>query len=308
MASTVERIADSVELGEGPHWDVETQSLYYVDIFGKHIYKYTPSTKKLTKANIGKHVSFIIPVEGSKDRFLISMDRELVVITWDGVSPQVSKLEKIAEVENRPGVDGNRFNDGKADPTGRLWTGTMGHEPVVGNVDPKKGSLYSLGSNGQVKHHVSDVHISNGLAWSADLKKFYYIDSGERRVDQFDFDAKNQTISNRQPLFTLEKNNVDGFPDGQAIDADGNLWVAVFNGSRVIKIDPRKPETLLGSIEIPAKQVTSVAFGGPNLDELYVTSARMTINGVVLAQPDHGAVYRVTGLGVKGLPGVRVKL
>lgn len=121
---------------------------------------------------------------------------------------------------------------------------------------------------------------------------------------QFVFFAANQ-----QTIFTFDKHNLEGFPDGQAIDTDGNLWIAVFNGYKVIKIDPRQPETLLDTIKIPAKQVTSVAFGGPNLDELYVTSARFTVDGVVLDPKEgHGVTYKVTGIGAKGYPGVRVKL
>lgn len=98
-------------------------------------------------------------------------------------------------------------------------------------------------------------------------------------------------------------------PDGQTIDADGNLWVAVFGGARVLKIDPRVPDTLLETVPIPANQITSVAFGGANLDELYVTSGCITISNVKLSPSDgHGYTYRVTDLGVKGLPAVKVKL
>jgi len=236
------------------------------------------------------------------------MDRELCIITWDGIATTVSKIEKIAEVENCPGVNGNRFNDGKADPTGTLWAGTMGAEMVVGDVAPKKGSLYSLGVNREVLKHVSDVHISNGLAWSADLKKFFYIDSGERRIDQFDFDIATKSISNRIPLFTLDKHNISGFPDGQAIDVEGNLWIAIFNGSKIIKIDSRIPEKLIDTYEIPAKQVTSVAFGGTNLDEIYVTTANLTIKDDILPTPQNGPLYKITGVGTKGFPGIRVKI
>lgn len=116
-------------------------------------------------------------------------------------------------------------------------------------------------------------------------------------------------IANQQTIFSFDKHNLEGFPDGQAIDTDGNLWVAVFNGFKVIKIDPRQPETLLDTIKIPAKQVTSVAFGGPNLDELFVTSAKFTVGGQVLDPKEgHGVTYRVTGIGAKGFPGVPVKL
>lgn len=114
--------------------------------------------------------------------------------------------------------------------------------------------------------------MSNGMAWNAELKKYYYIDSAQRTIDQFDYDQDTETIckylidwfnvktinfflANRQILFTLAKHNIEGMADGQAIDTDGNLWVAIFNGSKVIKIDGKNPETLLDEIKLPGKQV-----------------------------------------------------
>ncbi|KAI4464168.1 regucalcin [Holotrichia oblita] len=305
----VERVADSCELGEGPHWDVDTQSLYYVDIFEHSIHKYTPSTKTHTKAIVGDDtVSFIIPIEGAPNKYLISFGRQVAVISWDGVSDKVVGFKKITEVDTEEGSLENRINDAKCDPTGRLWCGTMGPEPIKGHITPLKGSFYSVDSNGEVKRHVTPVSCSNGLAWSSDGTKFYYIDSGTREIHQYDVDLSNGMISNKTVVFSFEDVSIEGFPDGQTIDTDGNLWVAVFAGYKVIKIDPRRYNTLLETIDIPSKQVTSVAFGGPNLDELYVTSASFTIDGVVLPPPNHGALYRVTGLGVKGCPGVKAKI
>ncbi|KAF2879805.1 hypothetical protein ILUMI_26332 [Ignelater luminosus] len=308
MAPVVERISESWILAEAPHWDVETQSLYYVDIIGKTIHKYTPSSNKHTQAYIGEHVSFIIPVEGEADQFVISINREVHLITWDGVSETVTKIRKIAEVDDQPDAQINKFNDGKTDPTGKLWAGTMGRESATGKIIPNNGTLYSINKDGQVKSQISNVYISNGLAWAADLKKFFFIDTAEKRIDQFDFDVENEAIANRQPFFTFKEHDIAGSPDGQTIDADGNLWVAVFNGSKVIKIDSHTPETLLDSIELPAKEVTSVAFGGPDLDELYVTTARIPNYREQLLPPDNGALYRITELNAKGLPGVRIKL
>ncbi|XP_019870746.2 uncharacterized protein LOC109599228 [Aethina tumida] len=304
MAPVVERVAPSVELGEGPHWDVATQSLYYVDIFGKAIHRYVPATKKHTKAIIGTGpVSLIIPVEGQKDKYLISIGRTLAVVTWDGESDKVSDTVVLAEVDNTPDTLDNRFNDGKCDPSGRLWAGTMGGEPVLGQVKQEKAALFTL-DNKQIKTHLTKIGISNGLAWTPDNKTMYYIDSHKGYVEQFDFDINKGTISNSKIIFTPAKHGIDGALDGMTIDTDGNLWIAIFNGYRVIQIDPRKPETLLQTIPIPAKQTTSVAFGGPNLDELYVTSASFTVGGVELPPPDHGATFKVTGTGAKGYPAV----
>ncbi|XP_028147046.1 uncharacterized protein LOC114340496 [Diabrotica virgifera virgifera] len=320
MNPKLERVKEisTTELGEGPHWDAETQSLYLVDIFGQAIHRYVPATRQHTKVVLERSkvpsdaaykrknlVSLVLPVKGQKDRFVVGLDRELLAVTWDGVSDKVTNIEKIVEVQTENELVNNRFNDGKCDPSGRIWAGTMGEEPTNGNVAPGRGSLFSI-QNGKAVKHLGQLGISNGLAWNEQLKKMYYIDSFKRCIEEYDFDIQNGTISNGKSIFSLEKNNVVGFPDGMTIDVDGNLWVAVFGGYKVIKIDPRKPETLLATIPIPAKEVTSVTFGGPNLDELYVTSANFTINGEVLPPPEHGGTYKVTGLNTKGYAGVLV--
>ncbi|XP_018333443.1 regucalcin-like isoform X2 [Agrilus planipennis] len=304
MAPKVERVLENFIVGEAPHWDVATQNLYFIDCPGKSINRYDPVTKSHHQAvTDGNRVAFFIPVEGKQNDYIIGIDNELVHIVWDGTSNKIEKWEKLVEVPDKQ----VQFNDGKADPAGRLWTGTMAVITPSGDVPPNKGAFYSL-ENGQLKQHIGEVHISNGLAWNSDLKKMYYIDSGRRTVDEFDYDQENGTISNRKPIFTLEKHNIPGIPDGMTIDSDGNLWVAVFLGSRVIKIDPRKPETLLDTVTLPALQVTSAAFGGPNLDELYVTTGRDTRMSKHLQPPVDGALYRVTNTGSKGLPSNKVKI
>ncbi|CAG9833817.1 unnamed protein product [Diabrotica balteata] len=331
---TVERLEEisTTELGEGPHWDVETQSLYFVDLFGQAIHRYVPATRQHTKAVLdtftvlteadyrnsltgdrliqgpkrsGKNlISLILPVRGQKDRFVVSVNRTLVIVTWDGVSDIVTNVEKIIEVDTETELISNRFNDGKCDPSGRIWAGTIGEDPTNINI---AGSLFSI-EYGRAVQHLRQIQISNGLAWNEQLQKMYYIDSFTRSVYEFDFDIINGRIYNGQTIFNLTNHNIEGFPDGMTIDVDGNLWVAVFSGYRVIKIDPRQPETLLATIPIPAKQISSVAFGGPNLDELYVTSGTFTTDGEVLYPPEHGGTYRVTGLNTRGYPGVSAVL
>lgn len=139
-------------------------------------------------------VTLIVPVEGQKDKYLITIKRKIAVVTWDGVSDQVSNIEILGEVENTPSTIDNRFNDGKADPTGRLWLGTMGSEPVLGNVTPNAGALYTLEPGKKIKQHLTKISISNGLAWNVALKKFYYIDSPERKIFQFDYDEISGSI------------------------------------------------------------------------------------------------------------------
>lgn len=141
MAPVIEILTERATLGEGPHWDEPTQSLYFVDIFGQTINKFVPATGLHTKAKIGKFVltfckcsqldgcsdggmvTLVIPVDGADDTFLVSIGTKLFTVKWDGQSDKVTDVKQILEVENEPKLLGNRFNDGKADPTGRLWAG-----------------------------------------------------------------------------------------------------------------------------------------------------------------------------------------
>lgn len=139
-------------------------------------------------------MSLIIPVEGEKNKFVVTIGRQLVTLKWDGESDKVTEITKIGEVDDQSDTLDNRFNDGKCDPTGRLWAGTMGGEPINGQVKPNKGGLFSLGPNKQIKKHLSNVWISNGLAWNQDLTKMYYIDSPKRTIDEYEIDIKHGTL------------------------------------------------------------------------------------------------------------------
>ncbi|XP_018569343.1 regucalcin [Anoplophora glabripennis] len=296
MAPKIERILENFALSEGPHWDEDTQSLYFVDIVNQIINKYVPATKKLTTAATGAHVSFIIPVKGQNNTFIISREREVRVITWDGETDNFSVVRKFETTAN------SSVNDGKCDSTGRLWTGTLGlnEENVLAE---ELGHIYSIEKD-KITKVADNIAIPNGLAFNKELKKFYYIDSHKKTIDAYDWDIEQGTIKNCQPIFTLETHDIPGIADGMTIDTDGNLWVAIYNGSRVIQIDPRKPETLLCTVPLPAQQPTSIAFGGENLDELYVTTALLEYGTTEkLLPPVNGAVYRITGLGFKGYPG-----
>ncbi|KAG8224918.1 hypothetical protein J437_LFUL006277 [Ladona fulva] len=156
-------------------------------------------------------------------------------VTWDG-----ENIEGVLEGRTLVTVDSdkpdNRFNDGKADPKGRLWAGTMGPEPEVGVVTPKQGSLFTFKTsvNGIVSAvtHLREIDISNGLAWSSDNSTMYYIDTGKRAVFGFNFNIEEGEISRRRVILDFESNNITGSPDGMTIDRDGNLWVACFGGSQ----------------------------------------------------------------------------
>ncbi|KAF5301533.1 hypothetical protein FQR65_LT08837 [Abscondita terminalis] len=316
MNPVIERIEEAgcCQLGEGPHWDSDTQSLYFVDCVKLSVNKYVPSTKQFTTTTLEKFPTFVIPVKDTSDRFVISSGRDICVITWDGVSRSPSNFETIGTVDTDSEGEHNILNDGKVDANGNLWAGTLNSKVNFVTGLPRTGSMYSM-TKKQIKKHFSGVSCSNGLAWSKCTKKFYYIDSSNRTVDQFDYNHQTLTLSNRQTLFSLEKHGIPGVPDGMTIDLDGNLWVAVFQGNQVLNINTKEPESLLRSVHMPESLITSVCFGGKNLDELYVTTGGTDVFvikdeklGGVPTKPIIGGLYKITGLGVKGLPAERFPL
>ncbi|XP_047119034.1 regucalcin-like [Schistocerca piceifrons] len=301
---TVEKITEPCKLGEGPHWDADKKVLYFVDIGGNRVHKYDPATSTLKSLTL-EGVHFIIPVKGKADKFVINMGRNVVLMTWDGESSEPAALEVIATVHDEDGSRDNKINDAKVDAAGTLWAGTLG--PIVNNeITPEKGILFNLAKDRSTKTHVTKISISNGFAWSPDNKTMYYIDSATGKIDAFDFDITESKIGNRRTVFNFKENGVEGLPDGQTIDTDGNLWVACFGGKQVIQVDPRTGR-LLRRVEIPAQNVTSVAWGGAGLDELFVTTGSIGMD-----RPDElpmaGCTFRVTGLGARGLPAQSVVL
>ncbi|XP_060518027.1 regucalcin-like [Cylas formicarius] len=304
MVYKIERLTDQVSiLGEAPFWDEEKQVLYFVDIYGKYLQKYDPATNVFTKVEIEDLVHAVIPVKGKPDEFFIPLNEELQVINWDGQSAEYSVVKSLWKFDDK--LKGKSiFNDAKCDQTGRLWIGTLDSR-IVGlpapKVDQWEGFFISY-QKGKVVTHATNIGISNGIAFDDVLKKLYFVDTASGIIDQFDFEEGSGTLANRETVFTFDKHKLSGYPDGLTIDADGNLWVAAVTAGKILKIDPRKPETLLDTIVLPAIQPTSVTFGGPQLDELYVTTARFPVEGVTPEPPVNGSLYKITNLGVKGLP------
>ncbi|XP_058121580.1 regucalcin-like [Anopheles ziemanni] len=299
----VETIPPYTELGEGPHWDIASQSLYYVSLSNGLIYRLDYKENKVYCASIDgtKQASFIIPVKGQRECFVIGDGGRLLMIRWDGLSKKASIVKELANTG--PKDTQNRFNDGKADPWGRLYAGTMMHESFGSPFENATGSLYRFcPSSGKLVEQDRNIYISNGLAWNRQTNKFYYVDSGANNIKEYDIDLDGNLV-NGTIWYDLKEpqkpgNVPAGFGDGMTIDTEGNLFVAIFNGYKVLKISPQKK--VLQEIKIPAQQVTSVAFGGPKLDELFVTTASLTFT---TPQKDPaGATFKVTGLGAKGYP------
>jgi sugar lactone lactonase YvrE len=196
-------------------------------------------------------------------------------------------LLTLPEVFTDPGM---RMNEGGCDPQGRFYCGSMAYDET-----PGAGTLYRLDVDGAVSVVLSDLTISNGIIWSLDGTQVYYIDTPTHRIDIFDFDAAQGALVDRRPVVHIDP--AAGSPDGMTIDADGGLWVALWGGRAVHRYSP---DGVLDSvIEVPASQVTACAFGGPDLDRLYITTSRRDISAV--DEPQAGALFSLVP-GVRGVP------
>jgi sugar lactone lactonase YvrE len=266
-------------LGEGPVWDAGTQTLYWIDILNKRIY---------ANKNIFLEADETIGcLSLRKDGGLIFTKRASIW-TCESDSSQLTLLSHLADEPAN-----NRFNDGKCDPRGRFLAGTMD----MSETDPI-GSLYSFDGISAKKIY-KNVTISNGLTWSPDHKTLYYIDTPTHEVKAFDYDLETGTIANMRVVVTTSESL--GHPDGMTSDMQGNLWIAMWGGAKVTKWDPNTGH-LLEQIPIPAKNVSSCVFGGKNMNELYLTSARIGLDEDALKQyPLTGGVFRLE-TNVEGMP------
>lgn len=283
---------------EGPHWDHESNRLLFIDIFGKTCSAVDLDTKEVkVVGGMSETVSAVVPRASSKDEVLICHGPKLEFLNL-----QTGKLQLVAHLDQNTD---NRLNDAKCDPAGRVFAGTMGPESSPGNVAPEKGSVYCLDEKHNVVKKFDKVNIANGLAWSLDNKTFYYIDSLVRRVDAFDYNIETSELQNRRTAIDFK--NIEPFeyiPDGMCIDAEGMLWICLFNGGKVIRCDPRKG-TKISEILLPVKQTTSCCFAGPKLDQLIITSGSVMLSEEELKQqPLAGSVFRIKDVGVCGVQGV----
>ncbi|CAL4079075.1 unnamed protein product [Meganyctiphanes norvegica] len=312
MAGVVKQVCSPVELGEGPHWVQGQKALYYVDIRKGYVHRYFPDqdkhqSLKVEAAGSGDSVSLVVPVAGSSDLYVVGIGRSIGIVHWPLNAPDKhqTKATVLQTIDDQS--PNNRFNDGKCDPQGRLWAGTMGHESEPAVLEKEKGSLFCLDTANNISKWVDKVSISNGLAWTQDKGTFYYIDSLAFSVDAFDYDDTTGKISNRRVVFDFKKSNVEGIPDGMTIDTDGNLWVACFLGSKVICVEP-KSGSLKCKVDLPARDITSVCWGGDDYATLFVTSAQTGHSSEELSKkPYEGATFTITGLGAKGFPPVDYK-
>ncbi|MGQ0652273.1 MAG: SMP-30/gluconolactonase/LRE family protein [Betaproteobacteria bacterium] len=269
-------------LGESPLWNEEEQALYWVDIR-------RPAIRRLDRAS-GRVDTWTMPdLVGSialadDGRLLVAL-RERIVL----YDPATGGLEPIATPERHP--PGHRFNDGRCDRQGRFWAGTMHH-----TTRAPEGVLYRL-DRGELVAKQSEICIPNSLAWSPDGKTMYFADSLLYAIFAYDYDTASGEMS-RKRIFA--RTQAPGFPDGSTVDADGYLWNAEFNAWRVVRYAP--DGGVDRRIEVPAQRPTCCAFGGPDLDVLYVTTASWQLSAEEhRAQPLAGALLALE-VGARGIP------
>ncbi|MCX6445062.1 MAG: SMP-30/gluconolactonase/LRE family protein [Actinobacteria bacterium] len=264
------------DLGEGPYWDDAQQELYFVDITNKQVKIFSPSDSSVKTIKFDQEVSAVF----------LDQKSELIVAARDGVftASQDGALKTLlAPIEaDDPSI---RTNDAKCDSTGRMWVGTMAFD-----FTPGVAALFTLDSKG-LKQVVPVLTIANGLGWSRDQKSMYFIDSPTGRVDIFDCDLQSGELKNRRPLITFDV--AAGIPDGLTTDEDGGIWVAFFGGGEVRRYDPSGELTHV--VTLPVKQVTSCCFGGKDMTELFITTARYAMNSESLAkEPLAGSLFRLS--------------
>lgn len=281
----VDVVADvGAVVGEGPLWDASRDALLWVDIPRSQLNWLRPADGDVLSFDVGQ------PVGAAAVRSAGGV----VLAMRDGFGlfdPQTSDVELACPIEQD--VKTNRMNDGKCDRAGRFWAGTMAYD-----MTPGAGALYRLDADLQVVRVLDGVSVSNGLAWSRDDRTMYFIDTGAGGVDAFDYNSETGQIDNRRRIIDVAPD--DGLPDGMTIDAEGFLWVAVWDGWCVRRYAPDGTLDLV--VELPTAQITSCTFGGPRFDELYITSASDGLSEQQRdEQPHAGAIFRVRP-GVDGLP------
>jgi sugar lactone lactonase YvrE len=280
----IELVLDArAELGEAPCWDGEARVLLWVDIAAGIVHRFDPTTGQDEAFEVGQPVGAAVPTVSSRIALAVS----------DGfafLDPKTGAMERIADVDHH--VSGTMVNDGKCDPAGRFWAGTKdveGRKPI--------GSLYRLDADRRVNRVVRGVTLSNGLAWSPGGRTMYYVDSTSYGIDAFDFEISTGDLSGRRRLVELPREW--GLPDGMTVDDEGCLWVAFWGASSLRRFQP--DGRFVAIFELPVSQVTSCAFGGDDLDDLYVTSARGGLSSDLLReQPRAGGIFRLRP-GVRGL-------
>lgn len=287
MPNLTHLLSSRDRVGEGPLWSMEEQALYWVDILGCRFHRYCPSSGAWDIYTVDAYVGSLgLRASGG-----------LVLATGKGFALYDMSTRTISWLA-QPEFDAARmrFNDGKVDCRGRFWAGTMSLRDA--DFSLRQGSLYRLDPDCTAHRMDTGYALINGLAWSPDNTRMYVVDSVFQSIDLYDFDADTGAIARRRPF--LDTSQEPGVPDGLTVDAEGALWVAYWDGWKIVRYDAAGNR--LSQIDLPVQCPTSCAFGGPDLNECYITSAWEELDeGQQVAQPLAGDLFTIRP-GVTGLP------
>jgi sugar lactone lactonase YvrE len=274
------------ELGEMPLWDAESRRLHYVDINGGEIHRLDPATGSLESIVLSAPLSFAIPVDASTD-LVCGNGNDVIVIDAGGA--------ELGRMPIEPGMAGNRLNEGKADPRGRLWTGSMSTTRA-----PGESGLYRVGERGL--HKISTITLGNGTDWDVDRRRMYHVDSTTQQIDVWDYDVDTGEVENRRAWATIDPD--DGLPDGLTIDAEGCVWLCLFQGGVVRRFDPDGAP--MRDIALPTRFATCPGFGGDDLATMFVTTSRHKLAPDERAGDPLAGALLVLDAGVTGRPSNRL--
>lgn len=275
-------------LGEGPLWDVEEQRLYWIDSFDGRVFRCTADGREVRAWDVPQKIgSMCLRRSGGA---VVSLARGFHFLDF-----RTGDVELIHDPE--PDRPDNRLNDGKVDRQGRFLAGSMDTQEAGPN-----GALYRLDPNFTVTKLEAGIVVSNGPCWSPDGRVFYFTDTWSGQISAYDYDTATGAIANKR-VFTKMTHAEAGF-DGATVDAEGCVWSAHVYVGKLVRYTPDgKIERV---IDMPVKKVTSVMFGGPDLDVLYVTSmAKPPLPRFPGDGQLRGALFAITGLGIRGLPEAR---
>lgn len=272
-------------LGEGALYCTHDSCLYWVDIEEGILYQCRLPVQHCRRFKLPGRIGTV--VRDKNHHAILAM--ETGIYSLDLHTEELCLI--CSPAENQTGI---RFNDGKCSPAGSLWAGTMS---TTGKR--KSGALYRISPDGKFTKMIDSVSISNGIIWSPDGTKMYYVDTPTSAVVEYDYNTKADTITN--PRIVIRIPHEMGYPDGMTIDRDGNLWIAHWGGSGVYCWNPETGK-LLVRVEIPAKNVTSCAFGGTNLDTLFITTARTGNSEETLKNYPHSGSLFIAFPDTRGIP------
>ena len=280
LATAVPVTDPGAETGEGPRWDPAAGILWWVDVDGGRVHRYDPASGADTAIDLGVVVGAVNPRAGGG--LVVAVDLRVALLDWE-----TGALETLATLASGPAP--SRTNDAVCDPAGRLWVGTCAAD---WQPNPGAGSLYRVDPDGTVTRAIPSVTLSNGLAWRPDGRELFYVDTPTQRIDAYPADPATGELGPRRTVAVIP--DAAGMPDGLVLDADGLLWVGLWGGGAAWRIDPADGRCV-GVVEVPTPNVTACAFGGPALDDLYLTTA------VEAGSPLGGALFHAR-VGIRGMP------